>query len=82
MATNNISLPEPLLAELQSAAHTQQRSADEVAAEAVTKYLKTQKWTQFVERNNERAVAMGIAEEDIPRLIAEVRQENKQRGRE
>lgn len=82
MATNNITLPEPLLAELQSAAQTQHRSADEIAAEAVGKYLKAQKWTQFVERNNERAVEMGITEEDIPHLIAEVRQENKQRGRE
>ncbi len=62
MAANNISLPEPLLVELQSPAQTQHRSADEIAAEAVTRYLKARKWTQFAERNNERAREMNIAE--------------------
>ena len=82
IAGNNITLPEPLLAELEHFSQTQRRTADEIAAEAVSKYLKAQKWTQIVERNNERARELGIAEDDIPRLIAEVRRENRERGRE
>ncbi len=82
IAGNNITFPEPLLAELEGVAQAQRRTADEIAAEAVTKYLKAQKWTQIVDRNNERERELGIAEDDIPRLIAEVRHENRERGRE
>jgi hypothetical protein len=36
---------------------------------------------QFVERNERRAKEMGITEDDVERLIAEYRAENRQRGR-
>ncbi len=80
-AVNNISLPEPLLAEIQSAAEAQHRTADELAADAIRQYLEKQSWLQFVQQNERRAKELGITEEDVPRLVAEVRQENKQRSR-
>ena len=80
-AANNISLPEQLLAEIQSAAEAQHRTADELAADAIRQYLEKQSWLQFVQQNERRAKELGITEEDIPRLVAEVRQENKQRSR-
>ena len=81
MAAGNISLPESLLAEIQSAAQAEHRSADEVVADAVRVYLEKQSWVQFVERNARRAKEMGITEDDVDRLITEYRAENRQRGR-
>jgi len=81
MAAGNISLPEPLLAEIQSAAEAQHRTADELAADAIRQYLKEQSWVQFVERNEGRAKEMGITEGDVDRLITEYRAENQQHGR-
>jgi len=81
MAAGNISLPEPLLAEIQSAAEAQHRTADELAADAIRQYLKEQSWVEFVERNESRAKEMGITEGDVDRLITEYRAENQQPGR-
>ena len=81
MAAGNISLPEPLLAELQSAAQAEHRTADEVVADAVRVYLENQSWAQFVERNERHAKVMGITENDVDRLIAEYRAENHPNGR-
>jgi len=81
MAGGNISLPDPLLAEIQSTARTERRTADEVVADAVRVYLEKQSWVQFVERNERRAKKMGISESDVDRLIAEYRAENQQNGR-
>jgi putative PIN family toxin of toxin-antitoxin system len=80
-ATGNISLPEPLLAEIRNAARAEHRSADEVVADAVRVYLEKQSWGQFVERNERRAKEMGITEDDVDRLITEYRAENRQHGR-
>jgi metal-responsive CopG/Arc/MetJ family transcriptional regulator len=81
MAAGNISLPEPLLAEIQSTAQAEHRTADEVVADAVRVYLERQSWAQFVERNARRAKGMGITENDVDRLITEYRTENQQNGR-
>jgi len=81
MAANNISLPEPLLAEIESAAQAEHRTADEVAADAIRQYLEKQSWVKFVERNERRAKEMGIAEDDVNRLVKEYRTENPQHGR-
>jgi metal-responsive CopG/Arc/MetJ family transcriptional regulator len=80
-AVNNISLPEPLLAEIRNAAEAGHRTADELAADAIRQYLEKQTWLQFVQQNERRTKELGITEEDIPRLVAEVRQENKQHSR-
>ncbi len=81
MAVGNISLPEPLLAEIQSAARAQQRSPDELVANAVRLYLEQQSWRKFVENNELRARARGIGESDVDRFIAETRAGNQQCGR-
>ena len=65
---------------MQSAAESQHRTADELAADAIRQYLENQSWVQFVGENSGRTKKLGITEEDIPRLVAEVRRENKQRN--
>ena len=74
-------LSDDLLHEVEETARVQNRKPAEVVEEAVRKYLEAQSWVQFVERNERRAKDMGITEEDVPRLVAEYRAENKQHGR-
>jgi hypothetical protein len=81
VAQGNIFLPESLLAEIQSTAEAEHRSADEVAADAVRKYLDDQKWQQLVTAGERRAREKGLTEDDVPRLIEEVRRENRTRER-
>jgi metal-responsive CopG/Arc/MetJ family transcriptional regulator len=78
MATgNNISLPEPLLAAIQSAARAEHRSVDEVLTDAVVRYLEERSWTKLLDYGAEKAKALGITESDVDRLISESRAEQR-----
>ena len=78
-AANNISLPDPLLAEIKSAAQAEHRSVDEVLADAVKRYLEDRSWTSLLSRGQEHAKDLGIEEADVDRLIAEYRTEKRSR---
>ena len=67
-AANNISLPEPLLAETHKAAQAEHRSTEEPS------------WTNLLDYGAERAKALGIKEFDVDRLIAESRAEQRGSG--
>jgi metal-responsive CopG/Arc/MetJ family transcriptional regulator len=53
-ATNNISLPEALLAEIESAAQAEHRSVDEVLTDAVKRYVQERSWTKLLDYGAER----------------------------
>jgi predicted transcriptional regulator len=74
-------ISDDLLHQVEETAREQNRQPEEVVSEAVRKYLDEQSWVRFVERNEIKAKAMGITEEDIPRLVDEMRRENETRGR-
>jgi metal-responsive CopG/Arc/MetJ family transcriptional regulator len=76
-AVNNISLPEPLLKAIRSAAQDEHRSVDEVLSDAVKRYVEERSWTQLLGYGAERAKALGVKESDIDRLIAESRAEQR-----
>jgi len=76
-AANNISLPEPLLAEIRSAAQAEHRSVDEVLTDAVKRYVEERSWTKLLDYGAERAKTLGVKESDIDRLIAESRAEQR-----
>ena len=76
-AANNISLPEPLLAEIQSAAQAEHRGVDEVPTDAVKRYIEERSWTRLLDYGAERAKALGIKESDVDRLIAKSRAEHR-----
>ena len=76
-AVNNISLPEPLLAEIQSAAQAEYRGVDEVLTDAVKRYVEERSWTRLLDYGAERAKTLGIKESDVDRLIAESRAEQR-----
>jgi len=78
MANGKTLLSDELLHRVEETARIQNREPEEVVADAVSKYLDEQGWVQFVERNEARARKMGIGEEDVDRLISDVRRENAQ----
>jgi predicted transcriptional regulator len=69
-------LSDELLRQVEETARAQSREPAEVVTDAVAKYLEEQSWRQYVERNEIRARAKGIGEDDVERLISEVRREN------
>lgn len=76
-AANNISLPEPLLAEIQSAAQAEHRSVDEVLTDAVKRYVEERSWMKLLDYGAERAKVLGVKESDVDHLIAESRAEQR-----
>jgi metal-responsive CopG/Arc/MetJ family transcriptional regulator len=68
-------LPEELQRELEKAALAQGRLVREVLSEAVSAYLNERSWQSLIEAGRTRANKLGLAEEDVPRLIAELRSE-------
>jgi metal-responsive CopG/Arc/MetJ family transcriptional regulator len=81
MVSTLIKMPEELMTQVEETARTQNREPEELVAEAVRKYLKDRKWESFLDRAASRAKAKGLTEEDVPRLVREVRRENEARGR-
>jgi hypothetical protein len=78
MATShNVSLPAPLLAQIQSTALAEHRSVDEVLTDAVKRYLEDRSWTNLLAYGAERAAALNIRESDVDRLISESRAERR-----
>ncbi len=75
---NNIAIPPSLLAEIQAAAEEEKRPAEEVLREAIERYLRNRRWQRILAYGEERARALGLTEADVPRLIAEYRQEQRQ----
>jgi metal-responsive CopG/Arc/MetJ family transcriptional regulator len=73
-------LSNELLHQVEETARAQNREPAEIVSDAVRKYLDEQSWVRFVENNARRAKANGISEEDVDRLIDEVRRENAERG--
>jgi predicted transcriptional regulator len=80
MADSNIHVSEELLAELQKAAAAEQRTADEVAQEAVERYLRLKRREKLYAYGEEQARKLGIQEEDVPGLVKQSRQSTP-RGR-
>jgi hypothetical protein len=72
-----LTIPTALQAELQAAADEEQRPVLEVLRDAVESYLKEQRWRRTLAYGADRAKALGLTETDVPRLIAEYRQEKR-----
>jgi predicted transcriptional regulator len=73
-------LSDELLHQIEESARAQNRKPSEVLEEAVRKYLDEESWQTLVGKAEERNRANGLAEEDVPRLVSEMRRENE-RGR-
>ena len=78
--------PKPLISDdlmhqVEQTAREQNREPAEVVEEAVGRYLASQRLASFADKMERRVREKGIREEDVPRLVEEVRRENEARGR-
>jgi hypothetical protein len=71
-------IPPALVAEIQAAAEEEHRLPLDVLRDAIESYRKEQRWRRTLAYGAERARALGLTETDVPRLIAEYRQEKRQ----
>ncbi len=74
-------LSDELQVQIEQLAREQNRDPVEVLEDAVRRYIASRRFERLAEKGEERARALGIREEDVPRLIEEVRRENRERGR-
>ena len=68
------------MAELQEAATIEHRSAEEVAQEAVERYLRLKRRDKLYTFGEGQAARLGIREDEVPGLVKETRQ-SVERGR-
>ena len=76
--TGNLSLPDGLQTEIEKVARAQERTVNEVLAEAVDRYIREKQWQSLKSYGRQKARERGIKEGDVLRLIAESRREHEQ----
>jgi len=76
---NNVHVPDELLAELRVKAQAEGKSVDELAENACRQYLENDQWRRLVATKRMAAVARGLTEADVPRLVEEARHERRSR---
>lgn len=77
----NSLVPPILLPDIQAAAAEEEhRAPGEVVRKALERYMEDREWNKVFAYGESRAKALGLTEEDVPRLIAEYRQEKRQGG--
>ena len=74
-ADKNVKLPSELWSRMAEAARTDGKSVDELLEEAAMRLLQRREMRSFVAKNGELAEQRGLTEADVPRLIAEFRNE-------
>lgn len=67
--------------QVEELAREQKREPADVLEEAVRRYAAVKRLECFAEKAERHARALGIKEEDVPKLVNEVRRENETRRR-
>jgi predicted transcriptional regulator len=81
MTTPKTMLSDESQQQIEQLAREQQREPGEVLEEAVRRYAAGCRLERFADKMGQRAREKGIREEDVPRLVEEVRHENAVRSR-
>ncbi len=76
--TGNLSLPDGLQTEIEKVARAQERTVNQVLADAVDRYIREEQWQSLKSYGRQKARERGIKENDVLRLIAESRREHEQ----
>jgi len=80
MATrNNLHIPDDLLSAVNEAASADGKTAEELAADALRRYLAHRSLEELGKYGREQSRLLGYTEADVPRLIDESRRENRGR---
>jgi hypothetical protein len=75
----DLAIPPALAAEIRAAAEEEHRPALDFLRDAVESYRKEQRWRRTLAWGASHAGTLGLTEDDVPRLVADYRQE-KRRG--
>jgi hypothetical protein len=67
-------VPSAMLPQINAAAAEEQRAPADLVREALERYMEERAWKKLFAYGESRAQALGFAEGDVPRLIAEFRQ--------
>jgi hypothetical protein len=78
-AVRNIKLSSEVWSRISKTARAEGKSVDEVLEEAALRLLQLRDLRSFVAENRELAEQRGLKEADVPRLIAETREERSRR---
>ena len=81
MTTPKTMLSDESQRQIEQLANQQQRQPAEVLEEAIRRYAAACRLERFADKMGQRACDKGIREEDVPRLVEEVRRENAEPGR-
>jgi hypothetical protein len=73
-----VTLTDELYDQASREAATEGKTTDEITQDALTAYLALRRLDRLQEYGQRRAEELGLAEADIPRLIAETRRESRQ----
>lgn len=74
---NNVRIPYELLTAVNEAAFADAKTIDELAADALQRYLAHRKLEELGKYGREQSRRLGYTEADVARLIAESRRENR-----
>ncbi len=72
-----LAVPPDLVAEIEAEAARDKRQAADVLCDAVNRYVREKRWQRLLAAGHARAKALGFTENDVPRLIAEFREEQR-----
>jgi CopG family transcriptional regulator/antitoxin EndoAI len=76
--TITISLPPEMAAQVEEVMREEGRTRSELLREALRRYLEGREWGRILRYGQRRATELGIAPEDVERLIDEYRTETQQ----
>jgi predicted transcriptional regulator len=76
----SITLPPEMLKRAKKLAKTENRTMSELMREAYREYERKRRWDEINEYGREKAAALGITEEDVPRVIKEWRKEQREKA--
>ena len=77
IAAKNVTISPELFARVTEEAAAEGTTADEIANEAMKRYLAVRRVDRLQRYGHKRAEELGITEDDVPRLIAESRAERR-----
>ena len=73
----HLAMPPVLVAEMEAVARDEGKTLDEIAQDAMLRYLQDRRWQQPVTYGKGQARSLGLKSADVPRLVAESRREQK-----
>jgi predicted transcriptional regulator len=73
----SVALPDDLITAVSEIAQASGKTTDQVVEDATRRYVAHERLDRLVRRNEGRAAALGISEEDVPRVIEEWRREQQ-----